>query len=105
AGMAATSAGLLAGEQLRNAELSGRSPAIAAGRAGWLGIRTVANLGGSAARSIGDRLSGRVPPHGTRLGQMSGDMDRTREGLVRKGGGDAQGNTPPQPAAPTQGET
>jgi hypothetical protein len=51
----------------------------------------MANLGGSAARTIGDRLSGRVPPHGTRLGQMAGDMDRAREALAKKREADAAG--------------
>jgi type IV secretion system protein TrbL len=100
AGLAAASAGRLAGEQLRNAELSGAAPTSAAGRAGWLGVRSMANLGGSAARTIGDRLSGRVPPHGTRLGQMAGDMDRAREALAKKREADAAGGAP-QPSTPS----
>jgi type IV secretion system protein TrbL len=83
AGMAAASAGRLASEQLTDAELAGRAPASRAGQAGWLGVRSAANLGGAALRNVGDRLSGRVPPHGTRMGQMSGAMERDREARLK----------------------
>jgi type IV secretion system protein TrbL len=99
AGMAARSAGQLASEQLTDAELAGQAPASRAGRAGWLGVRSATNLSGAALQNVGDRLSGRVPPHGTRMGQMSGAIDRDREAKVkartREDGAAAPGVTPP----------
>jgi type IV secretion system protein TrbL len=98
AGMAATSAGQLASEQLTDAALRGEAPASRAGQFAWLGVRTAANLGGAAAKNVGDRLSGRVPPHGTRIGQMSNAMDQKRKEIEQartKRDRNAQNTAPP----------
>jgi type IV secretion system protein TrbL len=84
AGMAATSAGQLASEQLTGAALRGEAPVSRAGHLAWLGVRAAANLGDAAVMNVGDRLSGRVPPHGTRMGQMSAAIERTRDAQVKQ---------------------
>jgi type IV secretion system protein TrbL len=98
AGMATASAGQLASEQLTDAALRGEAPPSRVGQAGWLGARATVNLGTAALKNVGDRLSGRVPPHGTRLGQMSAAMDRAREKSVEKRN---QNQTPPPVLPPT----
>jgi type IV secretion system protein TrbL len=101
AGMAASSAGQLASEQLTDAALRGEAPSSRVGQAAWLGVRTTANLGGAAAKNVGDRLSGRVPQHGTRMGQMSAAMDRAREKSVEK----RNQNQAPPPVLPPTGRS
>jgi type IV secretion system protein TrbL len=100
AGMAARSAGQLASEQLTDAELAGQAPASPAARAGWLGVRSAASLGGAALQNVGDRLSGRVPPHGTRMGQVSGAMDRDREAKIKERTKEASAAVPPSVTPP-----
>jgi type IV secretion system protein TrbL len=78
--MVARSAGRLASEQLADAKLSGSGPRSALGYGLRFTAATARNIGAAAMQNVGDRLSGRAP-FGTRLGQMSEDLDRKAETL------------------------
>ncbi len=78
--MVARSAGRLASEQLTDAKLSGSGPGSALGYGLRFTAASARNIGAAAMQNVGDRLSGRAP-FGTRLGQMSEDLDRKAETL------------------------
>jgi type IV secretion system protein TrbL len=78
--MVARSAGRLASEQLTDAKLSGSGPRTALGYGLRFTAATARNIGAAATQNVGDRLSGRAP-FGTRLGQMSEELDRKAETL------------------------
>jgi type IV secretion system protein TrbL len=81
AGMVVRSAGRLASEQLADARLNGTATPTAFGRGLQFTAATAGNIARAAVENIGDRLSGRAH-FGTRLGQMSEELERkaaTRE--------------------------
>ena len=81
AGMVVRSAGRLASEQLADARLNGTAAPTAFGRGLQFTAATAGNIARAAVENIGDRLSGRAH-FGTRLGQMSEELERkaaTRE--------------------------
>jgi type IV secretion system protein TrbL len=91
-GMVVGNARELAREQITEAQGSGQSGS------GMI-RRSVGNIGGAALANIGNRLSGRAV-HGSRIGQMAGELDRevrdmrsTRE--QREKATARQPNTPP----------
>ena len=76
AGMVVRSAGRLASEQLADARLNGSAaPPTAFGRGLQFTAATAGNIARAAVENIGDRLSGRAH-FGTRLGQMSEELER-----------------------------
>jgi type IV secretion system protein TrbL len=83
-GMAVTSAARLAQEQLRAADIAGTGPTTSLGRAARLARSTAANIAGAGIENVGDRLGGKVPPRGSRMGQMSLAMSAERRELARK---------------------
>ena len=75
AGMVVRSAGRLASEQLADARLNGTAAPTAFGRGLQFTAATAGNIARAAVENIGDRLSGRAH-FGTRLGQMSEELER-----------------------------
>jgi type IV secretion system protein TrbL len=72
-GMVVGNARELAREQVTDAQASGQSgPGMAR--------RSLGNIGGAAVANIGNRLSGRAV-HGSRIGQMAGELDREARDL------------------------
>jgi type IV secretion system protein TrbL len=75
AGMVVRSAGRLASEQLADARLNGTAAPTAFGRGVQFTAAAAGNIARAAVENIGDRLSGRAH-FGTRLGQMSEELER-----------------------------
>jgi type IV secretion system protein TrbL len=72
-GMVVGNARELAREQITDAQASGQSgPGMIS--------RSLGNMGGAAVANIGNRLSGRAV-HGSRIGQMAGELDRAARDL------------------------
>jgi hypothetical protein len=79
--MVVRSAGRLASEQLADARLNCSVMPTAFGRGVQFTVSTAGNIARAAAENVGDRLSGRAH-FGTRLGQMSEEMER--KATIRK---------------------
>jgi type IV secretion system protein TrbL len=80
-GMVVRSAGRLASEQLADARLNGAAMPTAFGRGVQFTAAAAGNIARAAIENVGDRLSGRAH-FGTRLGQMSEEMER--KAAIRK---------------------
>jgi type IV secretion system protein TrbL len=97
-GMVVSSARELAREQITEAQGSGQSGS------GMI-RRSLGNMGRAAVANIGNRLSGRAV-HGSRIGQMAGELDREARDLhstreQREKAAARQANTPPPSPQPT----
>jgi hypothetical protein len=96
-GMVVGNARELAREQITESQASGQSgPGIMR--------RSLGNIGGAAVANIGNRLSGRAV-HGSRIGQMAGELDRQARDLrntreQRERAEARQANTPPHSPQP-----
>jgi hypothetical protein len=97
--MVVGSARELAREQITEAQASGQSgPGMIS--------RSLGNMGSAAVANIGNRLSGRAV-HGSRIGQMAGELDReardlrsTREQRERAAAKQESSPPPPPPQPP-----
>ncbi len=103
-GMVVSSARELAREQITEAQGSGQSGS------GMI-RRSLGNMGGAAVANIGNRLSGRAV-HGSRIGQMAGELDRaardlrsTREQRERAAAKQESSPPPPPPRPPSSPPT
>jgi type IV secretion system protein TrbL len=103
-GMVVGSARELAREQITETQASGQSgPGMIS--------RSLGNMGGAAVTNIGNRLSGRAV-HGSRIGQMAGELDReardlrsTREQRERAAAKQESSPPPPPPRPPSSPPT